>query len=252
VVGGQVTVPAGTTTFYVSVATTADEPNKVYEGPETFTLTAGTVRGTDAGVGTITDDGSAVPPPPVNPPTPPQPPVDDRPTVTSVSSPTETEGSNLDFVVTLSNTSEFPTTVTLTLGNTPTAGDRDATLGQDTTTPVEVSFNGIDFVPVTVGADGKFTVDVPASGSSFTVRVPTVDDGELEGAETIQLQAETAQNATPAAGVGTIADNDGLVLTIGDADVAEGQALVFDVAFSTTSANPVELNFTLTPSGANP
>ncbi|NHC08628.1 hypothetical protein, partial [Azonexus fungiphilus] len=82
VVGGQVTVPAGTTTFYVSVATTADEPNKVYEGPETFTLTARTARGTDAGVGTITDDGSAVPPPPVNPPTPPQPPVDDRPTVT--------------------------------------------------------------------------------------------------------------------------------------------------------------------------
>ena len=30
-----------------------------------------------------------------------------------------------------------------------------------------------------------------------------------------------------------------IVLTIGDADVAEGQALVFDVAFSTTSANPV-------------
>ncbi|MCE1240295.1 MAG: retention module-containing protein, partial [Azonexaceae bacterium] len=41
-------------------------------------------------------------------------------------------------------------------------------------------------------------------------------------------------------------------ITVGDADVAEGQDLVFDVTFSTTSANPVELNFTVTPSGANP
>ncbi|WP_234087954.1 hypothetical protein, partial [Azonexus sp. R2A61] len=208
--------------------------------------------GTDVGVGTIVDDGTSVPPPVTPPTTPPTPPVDDRPTVTDVSDPRETEGNNLDFVVTLSNKSEFPTTVTLNLGNTADPTDRDATLGTDTGTPVEVSFDGVNFVPVTIGADGSFSVNVPANATTFTVRVPTIDDTSLEGPETVQLTAGTAQNTTPVAGIGTILDNDGIVVRIGDADVAEGQDLVFDVTFSTTSANPVELNFTVTPSGANP
>ncbi|RKT61880.1 T1SS-143 domain-containing protein/predicted secreted protein (type I secretion substrate), partial [Azonexus fungiphilus] len=192
VVGGQVTVPAGTTTFYVSVATTADEPNKVYEGPETFTLTAGTVRGTDAGVGTITDDGSAVPPPPVNPPTPPQPPVDDRPTVSISVDPAsidENDPGVMTFTITLSNASEFPTTVTYTLTGTATSGD--------------------DYTTTATG-----TVTIPAGQTSATFTVDPIVDGIFEPSETVIATITSATGhgqsltVTQPTATGTIVNND--------------------------------------------
>ncbi|WP_341744397.1 retention module-containing protein [Azonexus hydrophilus] len=204
VVGGQVQVPANTTTFYVSVQTTADEPTQVYEGPETFTLTATTVTNSATGVGTITDDGTpGTPlPPTVTPPTIQPPPLDDRPAVIAVSSPTTVEGMALDFVVTLSNESLFSTTVNLDFD------DDTASLALDTTTPIEVSFDGgNNFTTVTVAADGTFSVSVPPSTTSFIVRLPTIDDGEVEQPEQLFLSAATAQNAVPVAGTGTINDN---------------------------------------------
>ncbi|MDP3743899.1 MAG: retention module-containing protein, partial [Methylotenera sp.] len=118
--------------------------------------------------------------------------------VGSVSSPTTTEGGNLDYIVTLSNASTSVTTVTLT----PASGT--GTLGADTTTPIEVSFDsGTSFTTV-VGS----TVSVPAGVTSFITRIPTVNDTTHEIDETITLSATTPQNVAPVIGTGTIVDND--------------------------------------------
>jgi len=61
--GNSVNVPQGVTAFFVSVQTTNDNP-KVYEGPETFTLSASiTVEGntiSNSDAATIRDDGNGI------------------------------------------------------------------------------------------------------------------------------------------------------------------------------------------------
>ncbi|MBC3883485.1 hypothetical protein H8K35_19045, partial [Undibacterium sp. LX40W] len=78
----------------------------VYEGAETYqvNLTAATnaTIATSSVTTTIRDD---VPGPGGD---------DDRPLITGVSSPSVSEGGNLDFTVSLSNTSTTPTAVTVT------------------------------------------------------------------------------------------------------------------------------------------
>jgi T1SS-143 domain-containing protein len=195
-------------------------------------------------VGTITDDGTpGTPlPPTVTPPTIVPPPLDDRPMVTAVSSPSAVEGMPLDFVVTLSNESLFATTVSLDFD------DVTATLGADTTTPIEVSFNGgVSFITVTVAADGTFSVSVPPSTTSFVVRLPTVDDGEVEQPETLTLSASTVQNTAPVGGTGTIFDNsiidgDESVSTLEDVSIISGTL----IANTETAAGTVSiLNFSV-------
>ncbi|WP_205629916.1 retention module-containing protein, partial [Dechloromonas denitrificans] len=80
--GGQISVPAGITTYHVGIPTNADEPGKVYEGSETFTLSASFVGGSQVstGLGTIFDDGTSGTPTPLPGPTPFTTPLDDRPT----------------------------------------------------------------------------------------------------------------------------------------------------------------------------
>ncbi|HSV55318.1 MAG TPA: choice-of-anchor U domain-containing protein, partial [Burkholderiaceae bacterium] len=56
VAGGKISLPAGVTTFFVSVPTTSDA---VYEGAESRALTASVTGGaSDSGVSTLVDDGS--------------------------------------------------------------------------------------------------------------------------------------------------------------------------------------------------
>ncbi|MFG5014816.1 Calx-beta domain-containing protein, partial [Vibrio cholerae] len=92
----SVDVPANTTTFSVSVETTDDD---VYEGSESFTLSGYTESQTSAnevtGTATITDDGSVTPPGGTAD--------DDRPSVSTISSPTVSEGDSATFDVSLSN-----------------------------------------------------------------------------------------------------------------------------------------------------
>ena len=120
--------------------------------------------------------------------------------VTGVSSPSVHEGGNLDFVVTLSNPSSSPTTVALT----PKSGT--ATLGTDTTTPIEVSFDGGKTWSTVTGPGPSLSISVPAGVTGFTVRIPTTADNISEPNETLTLDAATAQNATPVTGMGTITD----------------------------------------------
>ncbi|WP_345533642.1 Calx-beta domain-containing protein [Viridibacterium curvum] len=148
--GGTITVPAGVTSFTVTVPTTADtidEPN------ETYTLTVGAASGT----GTINDDDAA-------------------PTIASVTSNSATEASNIVHTVTLSNASSSATTYTLSLADvTATGGDTDYTSAL-----TNASFsNG-----VTISGG---TITVPAGVTSFTVTVPTTADTIDEPNETYTL-----------------------------------------------------------------
>ncbi|WP_374539644.1 Calx-beta domain-containing protein, partial [Micromonospora aurantiaca (nom. illeg.)] len=223
---GTLNFAAGVTSQTITLAIANDT---VYEGAESFNVnlsnaTGGALIGDAQGIGTIMDDGTGTGGS-----------NDDRPRVTGITSPTVGEGGNLDFTVTLSNTSTTPTTVTLT----PASGS--ATLGTDTTNPVEVSFDGGTNWVTVAGP----TVSVPAGTGSFIVRVPTVNDSLGEASETITLSASTAQNGSPVQGTGTITDNDTPVINISGPvtyNEAAGQA-TFTVTLSNASALPVTVNY---------
>ncbi|MBK9395560.1 MAG: hypothetical protein IPN40_17525 [Uliginosibacterium sp.] len=146
----------------------------------------------------------------------------------AVSSPSITEGGNLDFTVTLTHASTTPTTVTLTLA----AGSTNpATLGTDTNPALVSTDGGTNWVALTP------TVSVPAGSTSLLVRVPTVNDLVSEPTETVSLSAATAQNTTPVAGTGSILDNDGApTLSItGPATIDEAAGTV---TYTVTLSNP--------------
>ncbi|MEY4765938.1 MAG: hypothetical protein RI907_2611, partial [Pseudomonadota bacterium] len=149
---GTITVPAGVSSFTITVPTIQDD---VKETNETLPLTVG---GKTAN-GTILDD-------------------DATPTIQSVE-PGEpgtgddsvTEGSPLVFNVALSNASASPTTFAFELGaGTAGAGDMGKPVFSD---------------GVVLNADG--TITVPGGVTSFSVTVPTVDDTTKEAAETVPL-----------------------------------------------------------------
>jgi hypothetical protein len=144
IAGGVITVPAGVTSFTVSVPTSADT---IDEADETYTLAVGAASGT----GTINDD-------------------DNAPTISSVSAATQVEGVTLVHTVTLTNASSSVTTFAYTLGGGTATGG-----GTDYTTPPTFS-NG-----VTLSAG---VLSVPAGVTSFTVSVPstldTIDEGASE------------------------------------------------------------------------
>ena len=146
---GLVTVPAGVTSFDVTVATINDT---IYEGVyETYNLTVGGVTGV---VGTITDNDAA-------------------PTISSVTAATQTEGVSLVHTVNLSSAASVATTHSFSLGG------GTATSGTDYTSPPTFS-NGVTL------SGGNLTV--PAGVTSFTVTIPTTNDVIDEGlSETYNL-----------------------------------------------------------------
>ncbi|MBK9085613.1 MAG: retention module-containing protein [Sterolibacteriaceae bacterium] len=156
------------------------------------------------------------------------------PQVGNVSSPTVTEGGNLDFVVTIANPSASPTTVTLAL----TGGT--ATLGTDTDPP-QVSFDGgVTFAPLTTP-----DVTLPAGATSLIVRVPTAADAINEPTETLTLSASTPANTVPVVGTGSILDNSGQpTLSIDDVTVNEGAGTAtFTVTLSAASGQTVTVGY---------
>ena len=178
-----ITFAVGQTVAYFEVPTNADEPEKIFEGPETFTVTLsnptnGAVIDDAAGVGTILDDG---------------------PVVSEVSSDAVQEGETLSFTVTLSNASEFDEHVALKLvKETATVVGENADIGT-------VSVNGQQ---VTVDDSGNFSVSVEAGVTEFTVTIATTIDAidESGAPESFTLQAATDYQLVSAEGDGTIVD----------------------------------------------
>ena len=197
--GGNITVPAGVTSFTVSVPTTNDT---IDESDETIDLTVGGVAAT----GTIEDNDSA-------------------PTISSVTSESETEGTDLVHTVTLSNESAVATTFSFTLaGNTASGTDFTGT---------PTFSNGVTL------SGGNITV--PAGVTSFTVTVPTTNDTIDESDETIDLTVGGV------AATGTIEDNDSAptISSVTSESETEGTDLVHTVTLSNESAVATTFSFTL-------
>jgi hypothetical protein len=169
-----ITVPAGVTSFTVTVATTSDT---IYESNETYKLTIGTASGT----GTINNDDAA-------------------PTV-SVSSPSVLESAGYAvFTVSLSNTSSVATTLALALAaGTATGG------GTDYASTLQVSTDG-----GTSWATAS-SVTIASGVSSVLVRTVITNDTLHEDNETFSLTATVSSGTTTnssATGIASIIDND--------------------------------------------
>ncbi len=165
----EVAIPAGDTTFSISVQTPDDN---VYEGSESFTLSGKTATQGTA----ITTTGTIV----ANAEVPP---------IKSIGTGdvTATEGDALIFTVKLSNVS-----------STSTACDflrQDGTATSDDYGAASFS-NGVTYDAST----GKITV--PTGVTSFTVNVPTTNDSIEEADETVKLTIGGKEV------IGTIVDND--------------------------------------------
>ncbi|BBR41012.1 type I secretion C-terminal target domain-containing protein [Aeromonas veronii] len=208
--GKSVIVPAGVSSFTVTVPTIDDT---VDEADETLKLAVG---GKDA-TGTIVDN-------------------DALPTIKEVAVNNEgakaEEGQDLTFKVTLSAASEQATSHSFSLaGVTAAEGDFDRS---------NVTFsNG-----VTLSADGK-SVIVPAGVSSFTVTVPTIDDTVDEADETLKL-AVGGKDATGTIvdndALPTIKE---VAVNNEGAKAEEGQDLTFKVTLSAASEQATSHSFSL-------
>jgi T1SS-143 domain-containing protein len=215
-VAGTITVPAGVSNFTVTVPTVDDT---IVELNETLPLTIGGATGT----GIIVDNDRAT----VVTVEPGQPGTGDDSVV---------EGNNLVYTVTLSATTNVPTTYSYSLGGgTASAADYGTA----------VFSNGVTYNAV------AGTITVPAGVSNFTVTVPTVDDTIVELNETLPL---TIGGAT---GTGIIVDNDRATvdtITAGPTggSVVEGNNLVYTVTLSTTTNAPTTYNYSLGGGTASP
>ena len=188
---GTVEFVPGDTTKTVDIAVNGDELD---EENETFTVTllasTNSTLEDDTATGTITDD-------------------DGEPTVSIANAEDVTEGSNLEFPVTLAPASGREVTVNyaVTLGTGTEAADAQHPLPSGTLT----------FVP---------------GDTSETIVVSTTNDTIDEDDESITVTLSAATNAelgTPTAS-GTINDNDAApTVTIGSSGAAEGGNVVFTV-----------------------
>jgi len=227
---GTLTFAPGETTKTITVAITED---RVYEGAQDYSVKlsdpVGATITTPLASTIIHDDGSGVVPP-----------VDSTPHVSAVSSPTTTEGDALVFKVDLSNPSASEQPLKLQLS------DGTAKLGEDTGTPVQVSFDGGQtYQTITVKPDGSADVTVPAGATSVLVKVPTVDDTSHEPTETLKLSASLPGTA-PVEGTGSITDNDATpkVSISGPVEVNEAAGTVtYTVKLSNASSETVKVNY---------
>ncbi|MGO1062993.1 Ig-like domain-containing protein, partial [Acinetobacter lwoffii] len=181
----------------------------------------------------------------------------------AVNSVSQYEGSDLIHTVSLTGDSNSATTVTVTLSN------GTATLGTDTTT-VEYSLDGgVNWMTTTVSNAGSFNVSVPAHGTEFLVKVPSVQDGTLEGLESYTISVATPEQSTADTGTGTIVDDgsdpanpgqpgnpttpgydNDLRASVNDAAVYEGQNLTHDVTLNDSSSADTPVTVTLSNGSA--
>ncbi|SDK36056.1 T1SS-143 domain-containing protein [Methylophilus rhizosphaerae] len=224
---GTITVPAGVTSFTVTVPTVDDTVVEALN--ETVPLTLSNPDGSHVvtGTGIIIDN--------------------DKPNVITVEpghpgagDDAVVEGVSLVYTVTLSAETNVPTTYNFTLGG------GTATAGSDYTVPPTFN-NGVTYN----AANG--TITVPAGVTSFTVTVPTVDDQIIESSETVPLTISNPDGTHSVTGTGTILDNDSTTTTITvngtptttDDSVVEGNTLTFEVSLGKVADHDMTHTFSL-------
>lgn len=205
---GTITIPAGQTSVEVRVPVLNDAK---FEGDEDFGITLSnpsnaTIAAAE-GVGTIADNGQGLTDPAQ--PTP----DDDRPVLAVTGGQASTEGQPSEFVVSLSTPSATQSIVVKL--SQQAGGDAPATsviegaadLASDTRPGLEF------FDPVTQAwkALSGDTLTFAPGQQSFRVRVATVNDTAVEGAESLALKADVLSGVTAnasASGQNTLLDND--------------------------------------------
>ena len=213
--GGVLTIPAGVTSFTVTVPSiqdTIDEPN------ETYNLTIGG----QIGVGTITDD-------------------DASPTL-SVSNvvTSEVAGSYAIFNMALSAASSSAVTVSLALaGSGAGPSTLAATSGADFTNATQISTDG----GVTWSANVT-SATFAAGTTSILVRTPILENGPTNESNedfslTASVTAGTTANAS-ALGFATIVERN--ITSVSSPTVTEGGNLDFAVAIPTGTASSYNVN----------
>jgi hypothetical protein len=221
-VTGLITIPAGVSSFTVTLPTVDDAD---VEATETLTLVVGGLSATgtieDNDVITVTDVDA-----------------EDASSAPGSGDSTVTEGDDLRYVVTLNSATIAPTEITLAIGGDGEAADYDDFVFSD----------GVTYDPVT----GKVTV--PAGVSSFTITAPTLDDGDVEPTETLDL---TIGGVTAS---GEIEDNDVTGVTgasardpagaAGDDAVEEGDSLEYVVTLNGATLAPTTISLTIGGSAA--
>ncbi|HSH87744.1 MAG TPA: type I secretion C-terminal target domain-containing protein, partial [Methylophilus sp.] len=194
---GTITVPAGVSSFTVTVPTVDDT---IVELNETLPLTIGGATGT----GVIVDN--------------------DRATIDTITAGPNggsvVEGNNLVYTVTLSTTTNAPTSYSYTLGGgTASAADYGSA----------VFSNGVTYNAATG------TITVPAGVNGFTVTVPTIDDTLIEPNETLPL------NIGGKAATGIIIDNDiGITLVNGSKFAVSEEGLAGGIKDATGSSDTTD------------
>ncbi len=204
---GTLTIQVGGAAGTLSVSTIEDA---VAEGDETFEVTiaadslpSGVTLGTSTATGTIENDDSAT---------------------VSVGAASASEGSPLEFPVTLSGEASSDVVLTWsTSDGTATADD--------------------DYAPVSSG-----TVTIPAGATSGTLSVPTIEDAVAEDAETFEVTI--AADSLPSGvtlgtstATGTIENDDSATVSVGAATAEEGSPLEFPVTLSGEASSDVVLSW---------
>ena len=84
---------------------------------------------------------------------------------------------------------------------------------------------------------------INAGATTGTITISTTEDAVFEGDETltVDLTSSTQGTITDARGDGTIADDDGITITINDDTEEEGDDLVFTVTLSTSSDTDIDI-----------
>ena len=219
--GATLTVPAGVTSFTVTVPTfqdTIDEPN------ETYTLTVGGVGA--ASNGTILDD-------------------DATPTLTVGNVSVLENAGFAVFTVSLSNPSSVAITGNLGLtAGTATGGGTD--YGSLTGTNIQTSPDGTTWTNAT-------TFNIAAGVTSIFVRTPVTNTAGAEPVETFTLNASAITNTSnaTATGTGTIIDTTSPTLSINDITVNEAAGTAtFTVTLSATSSQTITVDYNTTSTTA--
>ena len=207
---GTVTLPPGTTTARVEVATLPDD---VSESDERFKVHLGTPTNAalddSTAIGAIVDD-------------------DGLPRISIAGTELLETDSPATFVVTLSHTSSQSVTVDYaTTAVTATAGDDYGTQGGEATG----------------------TLVIPAGLDTGEISLYVADDNVSEGTETFHITLSNAVNAVIAEGagtaVGTILDTSTARVTIAAAQAHENDGTIsFGVTLSPASTHPVTVRYT--------
>ena len=209
----EVTIAAESVNQAIFINTTQDD---LHEDDETFSVILSDP--TNATLGTATATGT------IN---------DDDDLVVTVQGASATEGSAVNFTVSL--TSNAPTGgVVVTYSASVETGDTASTSSS--------AIGGADFTAVT----GQ-TVTIPAGSDSGTISVPTGNDSTDEEDETFTLTLTNVTNAalgSPASATGTITDNDAAPNVSIEAGTAiEGDDVDFTVTATAVSAKDITVPY---------